>query len=82
METKVQTAYGEMTVAELVKYTEMWKAMAAKHNDYKKVYNQTEQGREKNRERSKVYYERHRDQVLEKRRSKRDQAASVPMFLD
>ena len=82
METKVKTAYGEMTVAELVKYTEMWKAMAKKHNDLKCKYNQTDEGKEKNRERARDYYERNRDKVLEKRREANDLKKNSPMFLD
>lgn len=82
METKVQTAYGEMTIPELVRYYEMWRAMMIKHNENKNKYNQTDEGREKNRERAREYYDRNRDKVLEKRRAKREEEKSKPMFLD
>ena len=68
----VKTAYGEMTIEELVKYTEMWKSMCEKHNQIRRKYNQSDEGKMKNRQRSKEYYERNREKVLEKRRSIRE----------
>lgn len=70
MEQTVQTAYGEMTIAELVRYTELWKAMTTKHNEFRRRYNQTDAGKEKNREKAKQYYERNKEKVLEKRKQR------------
>lgn len=78
----MQTAYGEMTVSELVRYTEMWKAMMAKHNQTKNKYNQTDEGKAKNRQKAKEYYESHRQEILEKRRKARDEKKSEPLFVE
>ena len=82
METKYPTAYGEMTVAELIKYAEMWRAMMAKNIEARRKYNQTEEGKVRNRERAKDYYQRHRQEVLQKRKVKREAEKDKPMFLD
>ena len=68
----VQTAYGEMTIEELVKYTEMWKSMCEKHNQIRRKYNQSEAGKVKNRQKAKEYYERNKETILEKRRTIRE----------
>ena len=79
---KVNTAYGEMTVAELVVYAEKWKRLMEKHNALRHRYNQTEEGKIKNREKAKSYYERNRDKVLEKRRAIREKKKDEYKMLD
>ena len=66
MET-VHTSYGEVPLAEIVRQYERLKAHNEKSNQKRREHIQTEEGKLKNRERSKAYYEKHREEVLEKR---------------
>ena len=68
----VLTKYGEMTLEQLVDYAEKWKAMMEKQNNLRHKYNQTEKGKIQNRQRAKTYYEKHRDEILEKRKAARE----------
>lgn len=79
---KVNTAYGEMTVAELVRCAEKWKRLMEKHNALRHRYNQTEEGKIKNREKAKSYYERNREKVLQKRRAIREKKKDEYKMLD
>ena len=65
---KIQTNFGSVTVDELVRIYNIYKTRDRKNQQRRLVYNQTEEGRDKNRERASSYYERNRDAVLEKRK--------------
>lgn len=69
---KVQTEYGEQTIEEIVRGYELWKRLMERTNNKRWEKNQTEEGKAENRARSKAYYERNREKVLEKRRLDRE----------
>ncbi len=69
---KVQTEYGEQEIEEVIRCYNLWKALMKKNIEKRHEFNQTEEGKQKNRERAKIYYERNRDLILEKRRLKRE----------
>jgi len=79
---KVQTDYGEQPIEEVVRCYNLWKKMAAKTAEKRRIINQTEEGALKNRQRANLYYERHREEVLEKRRMTRLAQRDHPQFLD
>ena len=68
----VQTKYGEMTLEQVVDYAEKWRSLCEKQNKLRHQYNQTDKGKMKNRERAKQYYEKHRQEILEKRKAARE----------
>jgi len=64
-----QTDYGKVSREELVRVYHLWKKMIAKNVEKRNEFNQTEQGKELNRERAKMYYERNREKILLKRKA-------------
>lgn len=70
MEPEYTTEYGKVPVSELVRYYEMHKRMLDRIAAKKNEYNQTEEGKQKNREHAKQYYEKNREKILEKRKIK------------
>lgn len=65
---KVQTDYGEQEIAEVIRCYNLWRKMMTKQNEIRYQYNQTDEGKEKNRAKAKEYYEKHREEILEKRK--------------
>ena len=65
---KIPTNFGEVEVDELVRIYNIYKRRDAKNQNRRKQVLSTEAGREKNRERSRSYYHRNKDIVLEKRK--------------
>lgn len=65
---KVQTDYGEQEIEEVIRCYNLWRKMMIKNIDRRNTYNQSEEGIEKNRARAKDYYQRHREEILEKRK--------------
>lgn len=78
----VQTEYGDVEIPELVRCYNLWRAMMIKHNEIRKKYNQTEEGKTKNRERAKVYYEKNKELILKKRKEHREKKKEEYQFLD
>ena len=68
-----QTDFGKVSTEELIRVYNLWKKMTKKNVEKRNEYNQTEEGKEKNRARARVYYESHRELILEKRRKQRDE---------
>jgi len=62
------TDYGKVSTDELLRVFHMWKKMIAKGNERKCEFNQSEQGKEKNRANAKKYYEKHKEEILAKRK--------------
>lgn len=67
-----QTDYGKVTTEELIRVYNLWKKMTKKNVEKRNEYNQTEEGKQKNRARARVYYESHREIILEKRKKERE----------
>jgi Zn-finger nucleic acid-binding protein len=78
----VQTTYGDVEIPELVRCYELWRGMITKQNEIRRKYNQTEEGKTKNREKAKDYYEKHKQEILQKRKAYRDKKKSEYMMLD
>lgn len=69
---KLQTEVGEYEMEEVVRGFVLWRKLMERTNNKRWEKNQTEEGKIENRARSKAYYERNRDKVLEKRRKERE----------
>lgn len=65
---KVTTDYGEQEIEEVIRCYNLWRKSMTKHNEIRHEYNQTEEGKTKNCQRAKNYYERHREEILAKRK--------------
>ena len=78
----VQTQYGDVEIPELVRCYEMWRSMITKHNEIRKKYNQTEEGKRKNRAKAKEYYAKTRALILEKRKEYREKKKEEYQFID
>ncbi len=74
---KVSTNYGDQEIEEVIRCYNLWKTLAAKGNQKRSEYNQTEEGKIKNRLNAKAYYQRNREKVLAKRKelNQRNQAS-------
>ena len=57
------TAFGDASIEQLVKTYEAHKRSIEKLNERKRAYLQTEEGKEKNRARSRAYYEKNKEAV-------------------
>lgn len=79
---KVQTEYGEQDLEEVVRCFHLWKKLLADHNERRHQYNQTEQGKKKNRDRAKQYYERKKEEILQRKRDKYQAEKEQPQFVD
>ena len=62
--TKFQTEFGEATYHDMRRAFENEK----RRNERRKAYFQTEAGKEYNRQKAKNFYQRHRDEILAKRK--------------
>ena len=69
---KVQTDYGEQELEEIVRCYNLWKKLISNNVQRRNQKQQTQEGKLKNRENSKSYYERHREQILAKRKQRYD----------
>lgn len=67
---KVQTKYGEQELEEVIRCYNLWKKLIAKNVERKNKAHQTKEGKEKNRGNAKSYYERHREEILARRKEK------------
>lgn len=67
-----QTDYDKVSTEELVRVYHLWKKMIAKNAEIRNAYNQTPEGKAKNREKAKQYYEAHKEKVLAKRKARYD----------
>ena len=65
-----KTDYGMVSSDELIRVYHMWKRMTAKQVGHRNRYNQTAEGKEKNRENAKLYYERHKEEILAKKKAR------------
>ena len=79
---KFQTDYGELEITEIIRCCNLWKKLMEKHNELKHAYNQTEEGKTKNRENAKLYYERHKEEISAKRKAKYEAKKNQPQFVD
>lgn len=72
METrmKVQTDFGEQEIEEVIRCYNLWRKQMTKLNEIRWAYNQTEEGKLKNRARSKAYYEKHKEEIMARRQAK------------
>lgn len=64
----VLTKYGDVSLETLIEKYEQWKKSIEKHVEARTNFLQTEEGKEWNRKNSKTYYEKHKSEILEKRR--------------
>lgn len=70
MDKEYQTDYGTVKAAELIRVYGLWKKMIDKQVEKRNAFNQTEEGKQKNRSRAKDYYQRHKEEILAKRKAK------------
>lgn len=71
-----QTDYGKVSTEELIRVYHMWKKMVKKSVERRHEFNQSEEGKELNRQRAKKYYEEHRDEILAKRKARYQNGAA------
>ena len=74
---KVQTDYGEQEIEEVIRCYNLWRKQVTKLNEIRWAYNQTDEGKQKNRDRSKAYYEKHKDEIKARRLAKRPQETAA-----
>ena len=67
---KVDTAYGEQEIEEVVRCYNLWKNYIADMNKRRHEKNQTDEGKQKNRANAKAYYEKNKAAILAKRKEK------------
>jgi predicted acylesterase/phospholipase RssA len=67
---KVQTDHGEQEIEEVIRCYNLWRNLIVKNVEKRNEFHKTEEGKQKNRANSKNYYQRHREEILEKRRIK------------
>ena len=60
------TEYGKVSTDELLRVYHLWKKMIEKTIERRNEFNQTEEGKQKNRANAKNYYQRNREKILEK----------------
>lgn len=66
---KIATAYGEVDVSVLVHHYEVYKRNEEKKYEKRMEFLMTDEGKEWNRRKSKEYYLRNKEKILEKRKS-------------
>lgn len=66
----ITTAYGQVTLERLVEVYNLYKKHESRKAEKRKEFLQTEEGKQYNRERAKSYYERNKDAIRVKARSK------------
>lgn len=69
METSVPTSFGEVSLDKLVKYYETYKRNEDKRLEKRHEVLQTPEGKAINRARAKAYYDKHKDDILAKRKA-------------
>lgn len=79
---KVQTEYGEQELDEVIRCYNLWKKMMAKNIGRKNEWNQTDEGKNKNRQNAKSYYQRHKEEILAKRKASYVSKKDKPQFID
>ena len=79
---KYTTDFGELEIEEIIRCCNLWKHYMVRMNERKYERNQTEEGKEQNRAAAKSYYERHRDQILAKRKEAYERKKNSPQFVD
>lgn len=67
---KVQTDHGEQEIEEVIRCYNLWRNLIVKNVERRNEFHKTEEGKQQNRANSKNYYQRHREEILEKRRIK------------
>ena len=67
--SSVQTDLGTVSIDELVRVYILHKNANKRHQEARAKFFQTDEGKQYNRDRSKSYYERHKETVLEKRKA-------------
>ena len=78
----VATSFGEIPLEKLVKHYEAEKKREQKKAEKRLEYLQTDEGKQWNRNRSKQYYEKHKAQVLAKRKAKYVSKKHPPNTMD
>lgn len=68
--TTVQTSYGEVPLEVLVNRFETFKAKNRESYLKRAEYLKSEEGKEWNRQRAKAHYEKHKEEILAKRKAK------------
>lgn len=68
MDQTFKTEYGDVTLEELLRVYSMHKQANLRHQARRHLFNQTERGKQLNRERSKKYYYEHREEILQQRK--------------
>ena len=64
----VKTEFGDVSIDELVRVYCVHKKANLRHQAHRHLFNQTERGKQLNRERAKNYYYTHRNEILQLRR--------------
>lgn len=71
--TLISTPYGNVSLGELLRVYDTHKKSNLRHQAKRHAFNQTEQGKELNRNRAKAYYHTHREEVLAKAKERYEQ---------
>ena len=66
----IPTEYGNVTLERLLEVYHSYKKQENRKNEKRKEFLQTPEGKEQNRQRAKSYYERNKEVIREKARSK------------
>lgn len=66
------TEFGKVKVEELIRVYGLWKNQITKANERRVEFLQTEEGKQWNRDNARRYYERHREEILARKKAKRD----------
>lgn len=66
------TEFGKVKVEELIRVYGLWKHQITKANERRVEFLQTEEGKQWNRDNARRYYERHREEILARKKAKRD----------
>lgn len=65
--TLISTTYGNVSLGELLRVYDTHKKANLRHQAKRHLFNQTDRGKELNRQRAKDYYYSHREEILAKR---------------
>lgn len=68
MDQTFKTEFGDVTLEELLRVYILHKNANLRHQAKRHLFNQTERGKQLNRERSKKYYYEHRAEILQQRK--------------
>lgn len=67
MEQIFKTEFGDVSLEELLRVYSVHKKSNLRHQAKRHLFNQTDRGKELNRKRSKDYYYKHREEILQRR---------------